>query len=186
MNLRSEETAMKSLGNLWAVAFDDPDRAAQVRAELQTLEERQYLLIDDMAVVVRDLDGSFRLDRERFPFVGNIAACSLTGFLAGLVVLAPFSGAAIGALIGGAGSAIAAAQAGISEEFIREVEGLMKPGTSALFLLDIGGDLDVVDYRIRGLGGTILKTNVDPERAKAVQAALAAPSPEAPTSEAQG
>ena len=176
---------MKSAGNLWAVAYDDPNRAAEVRAELQALEERQFLLVEDMAVVVRDPDGSFRLDRERFPYFGNIAGSSLAGFLAGLVVLAPFTGAAIGALVGGAGDAIAA-RVGIAEEFIREVEGLMKPGTSALFLLDVGGDLDVVDYRIRGLGGTILKTNVDPKRAKEVQAALAAPSPEAPTSEARG
>jgi uncharacterized membrane protein len=185
MNPRSEETAMKSLGNLWAIAYDDPDRAAQVRAELHLLEERQYLLVEDMAVVVRAPDGSFRLDRERFPYLGNIAGCSLAGFLAGLVVLAPFTGAAIGALVGGAGSAIAA-RVGIAEEFVREVEGLMKPGTSALFLLDVGADMDVVLYRIRGLGGTVLKTNVDPERAKEIQAALAAPSPEAPTSEARG
>ena len=174
---------MNSLENLWAVAYDDPDRAAQVRAELQALEERQYLLVTDMAVVVRDRNGSFRIDRERFPYLGNVASCSLAGFLAGLVVLAPFTGAAIGALVGGAGSAAAAAGVGISEEFIREVERLMKPGTSALFLLDAGGDLAVVDYRIRGLGGTVLKTNVDPARAKEVQAALAAPSPEAPASE---
>src|SRR5262249_8900701 len=108
MNLRSKETAMKSAGNLWAVAYDEPNRAAEVRAELQALEERQFLLVEDMAVVVREADGSFRLDRERFPFVGNIAGCSLVGFLAGLVVLAPFTGAAIGAAVGSAGSAIAA------------------------------------------------------------------------------
>src|SRR5262245_18824326 len=99
---------MTSVENLWAVAYDDPDRAAQVRAELQALEERQFLLVEDMAVVVRDRDGSFRLDRVRFPYLGNIAGCSLAGFLAGLVVLAPFTGAAIGALVGGAGSAVAA------------------------------------------------------------------------------
>jgi uncharacterized membrane protein len=176
---------MNSVENLWAVAYDDPDRAAQVRAELHALEERQFLLVEDMVVVVRDPDGSFRLDRERFPYVGNVASCSLLGFLAGLVVLAPFTGAAIGALVGGAGSALAA-RVGIAEEFIREVERLMKPGTSALFLLDAGGDLDVVDYRIRGLGGTILKTNVDSQRAKEVQASLAASSSEAPASEARG
>jgi len=164
---------MKSAGNLWAVAYDDPNRAAEVRAELQALEERQFLLVEDMAVVVREADGSFRLDRERFPFVGNIAGCSLVGFLAGLVVLAPFTGAAIGAAVGSAGSAIAA-RVGIGEDFIREVEGLMKPGTSVLFLLDVGADMDVVLYRIRGLGGTILKTNVDAEYAKQIQATLAA------------
>jgi uncharacterized membrane protein len=176
---------MNSVENLWAVAFDDPNRAAQVRAELQVLEEDHFLLIEDMAVVVREPDGTFWVDRARFPYLGNIASCGLAGFLAGLVVLAPFTGAAIGTLVGGAGSAIAS-RVGITEDFIREVQGLMKPGTSALFLLDLGGDMKVVDYRIRGLGGTVLKTNVNPERAKEVQAALAASPPEAPTREAQG
>jgi uncharacterized membrane protein len=177
---------MTSGENLWAVAFDAPNRAAEVCAELRALEERQFLLVEDMAVVVRDHDGSFRVEREGFPYLGNIAGCSLAGFLAGLVVLAPLAGAALGALVGGSGSAIAATQAGISEEFIREVQALMKPGSSALFLLDAGGDLEVVDYQIRGLGGTILKTNVDPARAREVQAALAAPSPDTPTGEARG
>jgi uncharacterized membrane protein len=165
---------MKSAGNLWAIAYDDPDRAAQVRAELQELEERQFLLVEDMAVVVKDRDGSFRVGRERFPLLGNIAGCSLVGFLAGLVVLAPFAGATIGALVGSAGSALAT-RVGIDEDFIREVKGLMKPGTSALFLLDVGGDMDVVSHSIRGLGGTILKTNVDAEYAKQIQATLASP-----------
>jgi uncharacterized membrane protein len=181
----SKETAMKTAGNLWAITYDAPDRAEQVRAELQALEERQFLLVEDMAVAVRDRDGTFRLDHAPFPVVGNILGFSAVGFLAGLVLLAPLPGAAVGALIGAAGSAIAA-RIGIDEEFIREVTGLMKPGTSALFLLDVGADMDVLLYRIRGLGGTILKTNVDAEYARQIQATLAAPSPEAPTSEARG
>jgi uncharacterized membrane protein len=165
---------MQPAGNLWAVAFDDPDRAAQVLTEIRGLEDGQFLLVEDAAVAVRAPDGSFRLDHKPFPFVGNILGLSAAGFLAGLVLLAPLPGAAIGALIGGAGSALAA-RVGISEEFIREVEGRMRPGTSALFLLDAGADMDVVLHRIRGLGGTVLKTTVDPERAREVQTALSAP-----------
>jgi len=48
----------------------------------------------------------------------------------------------------------------------------MRPGTSAIFVLDSEGDLDVVLHRIRGLGGTVLKTNVDVERARLIQSAL--------------
>ena len=48
-----------------------------------------------------------------------------------------------------------------SDNFVREVEGLMKPGTSALFVLDDEGDMDVILHNIRGLGGTVLKTNVE-------------------------
>ena len=62
-----------------------------------------------------------------------------------------------------------ATSAGIGEDFIKEVEGLMKPGMSALFVLDSEGDMDVILHSIRGLGGTVLKTNVDPERAKLIQ-----------------
>jgi uncharacterized membrane protein len=49
----------------------------------------------------------------------------------------------------------------------------MRPGTSALFVLDEEGDMDVILHVIRGLGGTVLKTNVDLERAKLIQSTLA-------------
>ena len=87
---------------------------------------------------------------------------------------APLTGATIGALVGGAGTAAAASQVGIGEDFIRDVEALMKPGTSALFVLDDEGNMEVILDTIRGLGGTVLKTNVDRERAKLIQSALAA------------
>jgi uncharacterized membrane protein len=34
--------------------------------------------------------------------------------------------------------------AGISDDFIRDVEAMMKPGTSALFVLDDEGDMDMI------------------------------------------
>jgi uncharacterized membrane protein len=76
------------------------------------------------------------------------------------------------------------AHAGIGPEFIHEVEALMKPGTSALFVLDAEGDMELILHRIRGLGGTVVRTNVDLERAKLIQSTLAAAS--VSTSEAGG
>ena len=150
-------------GNLWAVGYDDMDRANQVRDEIISLGwgTTHYLILDDVAVVVRHPDGSFTLNREKFPAAANILGCSVVGFLAGLVVGVPITGATIGAVVGGTGSVAVLASAGIGEDFIRDVERLMKPGTSALFVLDDQGDMDVILHKIRGLGGTILKTNVD-------------------------
>jgi uncharacterized membrane protein len=132
-----------------------------------------YLILLDLAVVVRDPDGSFTLDRKPFPVVANLLGCTGVGFLAGLVMAAPLTGATIGALLGSAGTA-AAIHVGISVDLIRDVEALMRPGTSALFVLDDAGQMDVILHTIQGLGGTVLKTNVDSERARLIQSTLAA------------
>jgi uncharacterized membrane protein len=161
-------------GHLWAIGYDDMERADQVRDEITRLGwDHPYLLLSDVAVVVRHPDGSLTVDREPFPAVANILACSAVGFLAGLVVAAPLAGAAVGAVLGGSGTA-AAAGVGIGDDFVRDVEAVMKPGTSVLFVLDNEGDMDVILHKIRGLGGTLLKTNVDVERAKLIQGTLAA------------
>ena len=102
------------------------------------------------------------------PAVAGVLGCAV----AGLVVAAPLTGAAVGALLGGAETALAA-RVGIGDDFVRDVEAMMKPGTSVLFVLDDEGDMDVILHAICGLGGTVLKTNVDVERAKLIQATLA-------------
>jgi uncharacterized membrane protein len=128
------EPTMTTTAHLWAIGYDDLERADQVRDTITQLgwgadKAGKYLILLDIAVVVRHPNGTFTLEREPFPGVANILACSAVGFLAGLVMAAPLTGATVGALLGGAGSATAA-QLGISEDFIREVEGLMKPGSS--------------------------------------------------------
>jgi len=127
-----------------------------------------------VAVVVRRSDGTFTLDRQPFPATPNLLGATAVGFLAGLVLGLPWAGMAIGAMVGGAGTAMCLTSAGIAGDFVTEVQGLMKPGTSALFVLDAEGDMDVILHAIRGLGGTVLKTNVDLERAQLIQSTLAA------------
>jgi uncharacterized membrane protein len=97
----------------------------------------------------------------------------LAGFLAGLVLGAPpLTGAAVGTLL--RATSDPSDGTGINEDFIAEVVRLMQPGTSALFVLDQEGDMEAILQGIRGLGGKLLKTNVDVERAKLIQSTLAA------------
>src|SRR5215471_14787559 len=96
----------------------------------------------------------------------NLLGCTAVGFLAGLV-LVPLTGAPIGAALGGAGTIIGSIEAaGVSNDFVRNLEALMKPGTSALFVLGSEGDMEVILRKIHGLSGTIWKTNVDGEHAR--------------------
>jgi len=177
---------MTRSGNLWAVGYDDMGQANQVRDEIISLGWHKHnLLLDDVAVVVRHPDGSFTFDRKAFPTGSNVLGCSVVGFVAGLVLGAPLIGATIRAMVGGAGSVAVLASVGIGDDFVTEVKGLMKPGTSAIFVLDDEGDMEVILHAIRGWGGTVLKTNVDLKRAQLIQATLAAPSAQPGKSDAK-
>jgi uncharacterized membrane protein len=172
---------MTTAAHLWAIGYDDVARAEQVCQEITELGwgagmAGKYLLLEDIAVVLRHADGSFTFDHKRFPGLANILASTGAGFLAGLVLAAPLTGATIGALLGSAGTA-AATHVGIKKDFIHEVESMMKPGSSALFVLDQAGDMEVILAKVRGLGGTVLKTNVDVERARLIQSTLASALP---------
>jgi uncharacterized membrane protein len=166
---------MTKSGHLWAVGYSDMGGAHHVRDEIVKLGwDKHYLVLDDVAVVVRHSDGSFTLDRERFPAAANIVGSTAVGFLAGLVLGLPWAGATIGAMVGGAGTAVTSIAVGIDDQFVTEVKELMNPGSSALFVLDNEGQMDVILHAIRGLGGTVLRTNVDRERAQLIQSTLAA------------
>jgi uncharacterized membrane protein len=165
---------MSESSRLWAVGFDGTGRAAQVRDEIIRLScEKHCLILLDIAIAVSYADGSFTLNGEPLREVNNIVGRTVACFLAGLALGAPpMTSAAVGTVLGSFGGDTVAV--GISRTFVREVERLIKPGTSVLFVLDDGGDMDAILLAIRGLGGTVLKTNVDVEEAKRIQATLAA------------
>jgi uncharacterized membrane protein len=139
----------------------------------------KYLILEHIAVALRHHDGSLTVDRTKFPSVANIVACTSAGFLAGLTLAAPLTGASIGAMLGSAGTLIAK-RAGISDKFLRDVGSMMRPGTSALFVVDQALDMEVIVHKIQGLGGTVLKTNVAVEQARLIQSTLAATAADEP------
>jgi uncharacterized membrane protein len=169
---------MTQSAHLWAIGYDDMGRAEQVREVITRLgweagQGGPYLNLLDVAVAVRRPDGTCTMDREPFPAAANIGISTTMGLLVGLALGAPLTCAGVGALLGGGVSALTTT-VGFGEGFVREVEGLMKPGTSALFVLDTEGEMEVILHTIRGMGGTVLKTNVDLERARLIQSTLGA------------
>jgi uncharacterized membrane protein len=168
---------MAKSAHLWAVGYVDMERAEQVRAEITKLGEKRCLTLLDTAVVVRYSDGSLTLNGESLVSVPSFRGHTFASFLAGLALGAPpLTGAAANALLRATGGT--AAEVGIEEDFINEVQALMKPGTSALFILDQADDMSAILRGIRGLGGTVLRTNVDVKRARLIQSTLAAIDPQ--------
>jgi uncharacterized membrane protein len=168
---------MAQAAHLWAIAYADPRRAEQVRQEIIKLGEQHCLILLDTAVVMRNPDGSVMLDGEPFRGDTNTKRGSIASFFARLALVSlPLTEAAVGAWLRCAGGA--ASEVGIDEDFISDIEPLIRPGTSALFVFDQVCGTNAVLQGIRGLGGTVLKTNVDLERAKLIQSTLATAVPE--------
>jgi uncharacterized membrane protein len=171
---------MENSAHLWAVGYDDLHGAQRLRDEITRLAAPvQHVLLRDLAVVTRNADGSYTLDRQPFPAAGNILDGSTMSFLAGIAMAVPLlTSAAVGDMLGLAGTPISKA-VGFDDKFIQEVEAMMKPQTSALLVLDIVGNLQAILEGVTGAGGTVLRTNVDLDRATLLQSALRAKSIEA-------
>jgi uncharacterized membrane protein len=63
---------------------------------------------------------------------------------------------------------------GISEDFVRQVSGMLQPGQSAVFVLAEAGNPEKVVERFQGYGGTVLRTTLSPEKAEKLQQQLTA------------
>jgi uncharacterized membrane protein len=168
--------------NLWATNFADPSLANQARDRLFAMEAEGLLSLKDLILVRRLPNGSFELDQEVSTRGGGLEKGAALGFIVAVLLGAPAGSAIIVGL--GLGPLVGAALGGIVDfltemkidpAFVRQVEEGMKPGASVLFLLDRAGKLDRLLPRLHGLGGEILRTNVDVERVRQIQDALLCP-----------
>jgi uncharacterized membrane protein len=166
---------MSRHGHLWAIGYDDTEQAARTRERLDELAAKGCVTLIDTALAVRWNDGLVTLDGERF--AGAVQPHGgLARFLASLALaVPPLTPAAVGAELMRAHAA-GGSDTCIGDDFIQEVAALMKPGTSTLFVLDLAENLDAILEGIRGLGGSVLVSNVDLERATLIQSTLAAAS----------
>ena len=166
---------MEETAHLWAVGFDDTERAAGFRDDIAKLAERHCLALFDSAIAIRYGDGSTTLDGEPVLAPINLSGHGWASWFAAFTLGAPpLTAAAVRSLSRGTASGNSKLIA-MEEDFLRDVHRLMKPGTSVLFVLGRTTDAEALLAGLRGLGGTVLKTNVDLETAKRIQSALSAP-----------
>ena len=99
----------------------------------------------------------------------------LVGALAGLLVLNPLAGMAVGGLAGAGFGALSGSLAdfGINDEFIKSVGKSIPPGSSALFILVKRSTADKVIPEIEPYKPRVLKTSLTNEKEEELKAALA-------------
>jgi uncharacterized membrane protein len=92
------------------------------------------------------------------------------GTLIGLIFMNPLLGLAVGAGAGAVGGALT--DVGINNDFMKELAGSFKNGSSLLFVLVRKVTLDKVLEQLQGTGGKVIKTSLTHEQEAKLQAAL--------------
>jgi uncharacterized membrane protein len=155
------------------IVFDDPYKGHEARAAALRLAGESHMQLDETAVAIKYGDGKVQIFQDQDVtaqrkneghWLGIAAAC-LTGVQP--LILA---GTAAGALFG------RLTDHSITKPFIKEVDAMLKPGTSALFVQGPGaGDgtrLAALQERLHPYGGRLLRTTLPPDITQALQQAV--------------
>jgi len=175
-----------TMAELIAIGYPDEGTAALAEREAQRLARELIIQPDAIASIVCDREGKFRVSTN-YHAVGAGATWGLFwGLLFGVLFFVPFFGMAIGAGLGALMGKIE--KSGIDKAFQDQVRALLKPGTSALFLVVEKVTPDKAVEALRKYGGTVLKSSLSREAEQQLQEALhgapttAGAAPEAPAS----
>jgi len=179
--------------NLMVVGFHGKHRASEVLGQFEQLTYDWSLQLKDGVAAYRTDDGRLRIDQSIQPTTKEGAGYGVfIGSMIGALLAAPFTGglsAAAAATALGAGAATAGSiggaigyedadtfkrEYGISDDFVKEVGGMIKPGDSAVFAVVRGGNAEQMAEKFRGYGGTILRTSLSPKVAQRVQETIRA------------
>ncbi|WP_300611144.1 DUF1269 domain-containing protein [Trebonia sp.] len=158
------------MADLIVIGYPDETTAALAADEARTLAKDLIIQPDAIASIVRDKEGKFHVSTSHHA-VGTGATWGMFwGLLFGLLFFIPVFGLAIGAGLGALMGKIT--KSGVNKEFQDQVRDLVKPGTSALFLMVEKVTPDKAVEALSKYGGTVLKTSLTKEGEEQLQEAL--------------
>lgn len=145
------------MSDLLVLAYDKEETAGQAAQVLGDLEKGQLVGLQDVVVVVHHVNGKTETKQMK-RFAGEKAlGGTFWGFLIGIIFFVPVLGAIVGAVVGTAWAFLH--DAGIPDDFIKEVKETVQPGNSALFLL-VSSDPGQILERLQSFKGKLIKTTL--------------------------
>ncbi len=158
------------MADLIAIGYPDETTAEQAAEEAQRLARDLIIEPDAIAAIVRDKEGKYHVHTSHHP-VGTGATWGMFwGLLFGVLFFVPVFGLAIGAGLGALMGKIT--KSGIDKAFQDQVRDMLKPGTSALFLMVEKVTPDKAVEALSKYGGTVLKTSLSKDAEKELQDSL--------------
>jgi uncharacterized membrane protein len=158
------------MADLIAIGYEDETTAVEAMRTAEDLAADLIIQPDQIAAIVRHKDGKFQVVTNHHEVGGGAAWGGFWGLLFGLLFFVPVLGFAVGA---GAGALMGKlAKSGIDKEFEEQVRDLLKPGTSALFLIVEKVTPDKATAALSQYGGTVLKSSLTRETEQLLQEEL--------------
>ena len=159
------------MAELIAIGYDAEQTAVDAMAEVERLAHDLIIETDAVAAIQRHPDGKYKVITNHGPTTGGGATWGMFwGLLFGLLFFIPVFGMAVGAGLGALFGHLE--KSTIDKQFQEEVRDMVKPGTSALFLVVEKVTPDKAIAAMQKFGGTVLKTSLSEEDTKNLQAAL--------------
>jgi len=158
------------MAELVAIGYPDETTATEAADEARRLAQDLIIQPDAIAVIIRDKDGSYRVQTNHHVVGAGATWGMFWGFLFGLLFFIPVFGMAIGAGMGALTGKLT--KSSIDKEFREQVRGMLTPGTSALFLMLEKVTPDKAVEAMSRYGGTVLKTSLSKQDEQELQEAL--------------
>jgi len=158
------------MADLIAIGYPDETTAELAAARAQQLAADLIIEPDAIAAIVRDAEGKYHVHTTHHPVGRGATWGRFWGLLFGVLFFIPVLGLAIGAGLGALMGHVT--KAGIDGAFQDQVRGMLKPGTSALFLMVEKVTPDKTVDALSQFGGTVLKTSLSKDSEKHLQEAL--------------
>jgi uncharacterized membrane protein len=158
------------MADLIAIGYPDETTATAPADEARRLARDLIIQPDAIAVIIRDKDGSYRVQTNHHMVGAGATWGMFWGLLFGLLFFIPVFGMALGAGMGALMGKLS--KTSIDKQFQEQVRDMIKPGTSALFLMLEKVTPDKAVEAMSRYGGTVLKTSLSKDDERELQDAL--------------
>ena len=153
------------MSDLIVIAYDDKATADQAAARVEELG-KSGLKLHGIAVVSKDEQGYSHVDTPGSVAGVSAAGGALFGSVFGLLFLVPFLGAAVGGAVGALWGSLR--QHGVDDEFRKQVNETLTPGTAALVLMTSEPEDAAFTEVLASFGGRVMRTSLTEEDERAL------------------
>jgi uncharacterized membrane protein len=158
------------MADLIAIGYPDETTAVQAMDEAERLAHELIIQPDAIAAIICNREGKFKVVTNHHQIAGGATWGGFWGLLFGMLFFVPLFGMALGAGLGALMGKLE--KQGIDREFQEQVREMLKPGTSALFMVVEKVTPDKAVAAMSKYGGTVLKSSLSKETEVELQQAL--------------